>query len=91
MPYKVVYINENDEKDTIEAEEFEYGENGIVRILIGYDGDADEDEIVKYIPIHRFIMADGIEKWTPSEEEEVGTEVVDEDEEEEEEDEEEET
>lgn len=73
--YKVVYINEDDVKDTIEAEEFEYGENGIIRIVTG---SSDGDENVKYIPTHRLILIEGVELWVPAEddaEEEEGEEI----------------
>ena len=61
--YKVVYINEYDKKETIEAEEFEYGDNGIVRITVDYN---EEDENVKYIPTHRLILVEGTELWIPT-------------------------
>lgn len=63
--YKVVFFNEDDVKETIEAHEFEYGENGIMRIVTDYEED---DENVKYIPVHRFISAEGIEEWISAEE-----------------------
>lgn len=58
--YKVVYINEDDEKETIEAEDFEYGDNGIVRIVTSSN---EKDENVKYIPTHRLVLAEGVELW----------------------------
>ena len=60
MPYKIVYINENDDRETIEAEEFEYGENGIIRIVTSSN---DTVENVKYFPTHRLILAEGAELW----------------------------
>ncbi len=65
--YRVVYINGNDEKDTIEAEDFEYGENGIARIVVSYEG---RDDIVKYIPIHRLVLIEGIELWVAEKDDE---------------------
>ena len=60
MPYKIVYINEHDKRETIEAEEFDYGENGIVRIVTSSD---DAVENVRYFPTHRLVLAEGAELW----------------------------
>jgi len=60
MLYKIVYINEYDKRETIEAEEFDYGENGIIRIVISSD---DTVENVRYFPTHRLVLAEGAELW----------------------------
>lgn len=63
MPYKLVYVDESNEITTIEVEDFEVVEGGgLLKLTLSSDAKAEIDR-VKYIPIHRFIVAEGEEAW----------------------------
>jgi hypothetical protein len=65
----ITYVNAKDEVVSMEIDDFECIEGGLVKLTITIDHDKEEDE-VRYIPIHRFIMADGMEPWVPPDEDE---------------------